>query len=285
MAAEAKIVTSQIIGEIGENPMSTNNISQDVYAALKEFGLTDYETRAFILLITSGVSSAKELSDKTRIPYSRIYDVLVNLENFGWVKVISGRPMKYRAERPAHVAKLARKQIEAKFQRIEHALIEKLEPLYGHEEAVESTPIWILNGDIYKKVQEMIKGTSTTLTLFLKYPNEEMIMDFFDAFLHLTENNVDINILLDEDHLKINNRNVWRKISSIAKVHTVKNVLFDAFMFDYKDLVIFLTSFFKIAIKDENMVFLIQENRLISYAKTYFTMMWSMSEKFHLKNY
>ena len=91
----------------------SSNIPQEVYAALKEFGLTDYETRAFIALITTGISSAKELSDRTKIPYSRIYDVLVNLENIGWVKVISGRPMKYKAERPAYVAKLAKKQIEA----------------------------------------------------------------------------------------------------------------------------------------------------------------------------
>ena len=109
----------------------SGNIPQEVYSALKEFGLTDYETRAFIALITNGISSAKDLSDRTKIPYSRIYDVLVNLENLGWVKVISGRPMQYKAERPAFVAKLAKKQIEEKYQRIEHALLEKLEPLYG----------------------------------------------------------------------------------------------------------------------------------------------------------
>ncbi len=68
----------------------SGNIPQEVYSALKEFGLTDYETRAFIALITNGISSAKDLSDRTKIPYSRIYDVLVNLENLGWVKVISG---------------------------------------------------------------------------------------------------------------------------------------------------------------------------------------------------
>lgn len=163
------------------------NISQEVYAALKEYGLTDYETRAFVALITNGVSSAKELSDRTSIPYSRIYDVLVNLETQQWVKVISGRPMKYKAERPAFVARLAKKELEEKYQRIESALLEKLEPLYGAEETVESTPIWILNGQIFQKVEEMIRGTSKDLTIFLKNPNEEMLSEYFDIFLDLSE--------------------------------------------------------------------------------------------------
>ena len=263
----------------------SSNIPQEVYAALKEFGLTDYETRAFIALITNGISSAKELSDRTKIPYSRIYDVLVNLENIGWVKVISGRPMKYKAERPAFVAKLAKKQIEAKYSRIETALIEKLEPLYGQDEQVESTPIWILNGNVQQKVIDMVKATHKTLTIFLKNPNEGLLADMFEHFLYLTEKKVDINILVNESNLNVKNKNIWRKIASISKIQTVKNVLFDAFLFDNNEMLIFLTTFFRISIKDENMVFFIQESRLINYTKTYFKMLWSMGEKFMLKNY
>ncbi|QEE15429.1 TrmB family transcriptional regulator [Promethearchaeum syntrophicum] len=264
--------------------MSTN-ISQEVYAALKEFGLTDYETRAFIALITNGISSAKELSDRTKIPYSRIYDVLVNLENIGFVNVISGRPMKYQAERPAYVAKLAKKQIEEKYQRIEYALLEKLEPLYGHEENIESTPIWILNGDVNKKINEMIRNSQKTLTIFLHIPKEEMLEEYFESFLFLTEKKVDINIIVDQNYLKIKNKNIWRKLTSVAKIQVINNVLFDGFLFDYDEMVMFLTTFFKLSIKEEDMVFLIQESRLINYTKTYFKMIWSMGEKFLLKNY
>ncbi len=220
----------------------SDNIPQEVYAALKEFGLTDYETRAFIALITSGATSAKDLSDRTHIPYSRVYDVLVNLENLGWVKVISGRPMQYKAERPAFVAKLAKKQMDEKYQRIEHALIEKLEPLYGHEEIVESTPIWILNGNVQQKIVDMIRNTTRTLTIFLKYPSEAILTDYFEHLLFLTSKKVDIYILVNERNLQIKNRNIWRKLLSIAKIQTVKSVLFDAMLFDNQDLVIFLTT-------------------------------------------
>src|SRR6056297_1051869 len=210
-----------------------SNISQDVYAALKEFGLTDYETRAFIALITNGVSSAKQLSEKTKIPYSRIYDVLVNLENIGWVNVISGRPMKYRAERPAKVAKLAKKQIEEKYSRIETALVEKLEPLFGHEDTVDSTPIWILNGDLKNKVKDMIINCEENLTIFLKHPTESFLEEYFDQYLELTEKNVDIKIVINGHNLKIEEKNLWRKITSIAEVQVVdKHIMFDSMLFD-----------------------------------------------------
>ncbi len=262
------------------------NIPQEVYSALKEFGLTDYETRAFIALITSGVSSAKQLSEKTKIPYSRIYDVLVNLENIGWVNVISGRPMKYRAERPAKVAKLAKKQIEEKYSRIETALVEKLEPLFGHEDAVDSTPIWILNGDVENKVKDMITNCEQSLIIFLKNPSEEFFDHYFDEFLDLTEKNVDIKIVINGHKLEVEEKNTWRKISSIAEVQVVnKHIMFDSMLFDKKEMIIFLTSFFKIRVKEENMVFLITEKQLINYAKGYFKMVWSAGEKFSLKEH
>ncbi len=263
-----------------------SQIPQEVYAALKEFGLTDYETRAFIALINHGTSSAKELSDRTKIPYSRIYDVLVNLESSGWVKVISGRPMKYKAERPASVAKLAKKQIEDKYSRIEVALIEKLEPLYGQEEQVESTPIWILNGNIQQKVVDMIRAATESVTIFLKNPNESFLEEIFEHLLSLNEKKVDISVILNEANLRIKNKNIWRKLTSIAKVQVVKkNVMFDSILFDDAEMTIFLTTFFKLDVKDENMVFLITEPRLIHHTKAYFKMMWSIGSKFALKNY
>ncbi|MHA1796302.1 MAG: hypothetical protein ACTSUK_09320, partial [Promethearchaeota archaeon] len=115
--------------------------------------------------------------------------------------------------------------------------------------------------------------------------NEKMISDYFDIFLDLSEKKVEINVLVDETHLKIQNKNTWRKLASIAHIQLVKHVLFDAFLFDQSEMIIFLTSFMKIDIKDENMVFLIQENRLINYSKTYFKMLWSMGRKFSMREF
>ncbi|RLF60605.1 MAG: hypothetical protein DRN25_02295 [Thermoplasmata archaeon] len=46
----------------------------------KIFGLNKYEARAYLTLVKEGVSSAKEISKFSGVPYSRIYDVLDSLE-------------------------------------------------------------------------------------------------------------------------------------------------------------------------------------------------------------
>ncbi|MHA1511244.1 MAG: hypothetical protein ACTSRX_05930 [Promethearchaeota archaeon] len=101
----------------------------------------------------------------------------------------------------------------------------------------------------------------------------------------MTEKKVDILIIVDKNYLKIKNKNIWRKLTSVAKIQVIDNVLFDGFLFDYDEMVMFLTTFFKISIKEEDMIFLISESRLINYTKTYFKMLWSMGEKFLLKNF
>jgi HTH-type transcriptional regulator, sugar sensing transcriptional regulator len=260
-------------------------ISQEVYSALKSYGLTDYETRAFIALITQGISSAKQLSERTKIPYSRIYDVLVNLENISWVTVIAGRPMKYKAERPKSVARIAKKQIEAKYERIEHVLLEKLEPLYGNQKQIDSTPIWILNGDIRDKITDMITTTKKEISVCLKTPNEQFLEAIFDTLLQVTDNQVKINILLSKKHFKVENKNIWRKLSSISTIQICDRMDFDNIIFDDQEMLVFLTSFFKLVLHTENMIFLVQEKSLIKRTKDYFKTKWHEGEKFSLKEY
>ncbi len=260
-------------------------ISQDVYAALKEYGLTDYETRAFIALITNGISSAKQLSERTKIPYSRIYDVLVNLENIGWVSVISGRPMKYQAERPKAVARLAKKQIEAKYERIEVALLEKLDPLYGNQKKVETTPIWILNGEITQKIDDLFLMVKDEITICFKTPDEPFLESIFDNLLNVIEKQIQIKIIIGRENFTIQNKNLWRKLSSIATIVTHENIEFDAIIFDEQEMLVFLTSFFKIVLRSENMLFLVQESSLINRTKDYIKDKWQSAKKFSIKDY
>ena len=259
-------------------------IPNDVYSALKEFGLTDYETRAFVDLIVSGKSNAKEISSRTNIPYSRIYDVLVNLESLGWVKVLSGRPMEYAAERPSLIAKLAKKQLEEKYVRIESALIEKLDPLYQKKtDVVDSTPIWIINGNVKQKVIEKIENAKEKIQLLLRKNNEPLLNDFYNQLLNAhTLSNVKIEVILTSD-ITIEEKKIWRKLVSIAEVHQIDgHSLFDGMIIDEKQAILFLTSFFDIQVQEENMAFWISENKLMRYFNNYFRLVKAKATSFTL---
>jgi sugar-specific transcriptional regulator TrmB len=67
---------------------------------LEEFGLSSYESRVYLSLISSGISTAKEISLSSKIPFGRIYDVLSSLEDKGLVDTQESRPKKFSAKDP-----------------------------------------------------------------------------------------------------------------------------------------------------------------------------------------
>ncbi|MBN2155801.1 MAG: TrmB family transcriptional regulator [Candidatus Lokiarchaeota archaeon] len=245
--------------------------------------MTDYETKAFVALTINGISSAKEISDKTNIPYSRIYDILLNLESQGWVKVHQGRPMMYQAERPKSVAKIAKKQLEEKYKRIESALIDKLEPRYGNEKEIDTTPIFMLKGDISLKIANLLNGAKNKIQIFFNKPDEGFIEEFFDHLLEANTRKVEIQVSIPRDfNPSTDTKKIWRKMLTISKIQTNSRVMFDGIIVDDSDLLVFLSSFFKLNVREENMVFWITEVNLVRYAMTYFKTLWSLGEKFSL---
>lgn len=61
------------------------------------FGLTEYESKAIFSLIKKGSLQAPEISRDTGIPKTRVYDVLVKLEEKQLVIALQGRPKKFQA--------------------------------------------------------------------------------------------------------------------------------------------------------------------------------------------
>ena len=70
-------------------------------ASLRDLGLSEYEARAYRALLTTGPTTAKELSQVSDVPMGRIYDVLNSIEQYNLVRSQSAsRPKKYVAVEP-----------------------------------------------------------------------------------------------------------------------------------------------------------------------------------------
>ncbi len=74
---------------------------------LEEFGLTKYESKTYVTLLSSGICDARSLSSRSGVPFGRIYDVLASLESKGLVEKQISRPKKFLAVEP----KLALKRL------------------------------------------------------------------------------------------------------------------------------------------------------------------------------
>lgn len=70
-------------------------------ASLRDLGLSEYEARAYRALLSTGPTTAKELSQVSDVPMGRIYDVLNSIEQYNLVRSQSAsRPKKYVAVEP-----------------------------------------------------------------------------------------------------------------------------------------------------------------------------------------
>ncbi|MHB8605635.1 MAG: TrmB family transcriptional regulator [Thermoplasmatota archaeon] len=73
------------------------NATFDEQGFLESLGLTKYETSAYLALLALGVSDARELSRKSGVPTSKIYETMVRLEALGLIEVQASRPRKFMA--------------------------------------------------------------------------------------------------------------------------------------------------------------------------------------------
>lgn len=74
-----------------------------VVEKLHEIGLTEYEAKAYTALLNAHLSTATQVSKKSCVPRTRIYSVLDSLQTKGWIRIISGVPLLFKAVEPATV--------------------------------------------------------------------------------------------------------------------------------------------------------------------------------------
>ncbi len=77
------------------------SVTERTKKALRDFGLTEYEVKAYVSLVEGGSMPASELSKVASVPYSKVYEILGNLERKGWIESEQGRPSKYYAKSPS----------------------------------------------------------------------------------------------------------------------------------------------------------------------------------------
>ena len=72
-------------------------------SALHRLGLTEYESRIYLVLVRKGPIQAGELSFLGQVPRAKTYGAINELERKGLVRVISGKPEVYAAVSPGEV--------------------------------------------------------------------------------------------------------------------------------------------------------------------------------------
>jgi len=158
-------------------------VSETALKALRELGLTEYETAAYLALVQGGQMAASAVSQKSQVPYSRNYDVLGRLEEKGFIQIQRGRPTMYVAKAPVEVVKLVRLSWEERIERSSRIVVDELQPLYERETKVTARDVFVIHGRaaILAKAIAMIESAREEIKLSL--PSLDMGVEELDAII------------------------------------------------------------------------------------------------------
>jgi len=153
------------------------SISDKTKKSLEKIGLTSYEIKTFSALLKTGELTASDLSQKSGVPYSKIYEVLGTLEEKSWISSDDSRPTKYFAKSPSTGLESTKQKMENDFSKNQSIILNELVPLYEKSGTSEKPDIWVISGalNIAAKILEMVESCRNEVMIALPEAGEDLV--------------------------------------------------------------------------------------------------------------
>lgn len=248
-------------------------VSEDAKKALHEVGLTEYETKAYLILLERGVMTASKVSEHGGIPYSKVYETLNSLERKGWIEVERGRPSRYFPKAPSEALEAARLRLEDMVNGWKRIVMGELQPLYEQRELFEKPDIWILRGEfsITAKLREMLDGVK--LELLIAVP--VFAKPFVDASVSLLEqqriNGVNVKVMVASQWTE-------KELKMLGHARQRDNLFGGGVIADGKEALLFLGEADTKRSYSGLLVIWSNHVGLVKFAREYFQLLWDTAK-------
>ena len=145
---------------------------QAAVEAVTQLGLTEYEARCFVALTRLAQGTAKEISQLSDVPRSRVYDTVERLHQRGLVDVQQSEPRKYRA--------VSKDEAFDKLRRNYNSSIETADEALGRIESAETAEekgVWaIADADhVSDRIETLLDGADNHIHFLIG--NETTLKD------------------------------------------------------------------------------------------------------------
>ncbi|MHA1733890.1 MAG: TrmB family transcriptional regulator [Promethearchaeota archaeon] len=205
-----------------------DQISDEIKASLKAIGLTEYEVNIYLTLTACGPLNARELADKSTVPYSRIYNILQMLEEKEFIlKEEESRPSRYFAKSPDEALVIARQRNQATFNAHAEKIIEELTPIYQQKDVPIKIALYVLRGkaSCFARLESIFRTTNKAL--FLASSDIGLLGEIFEHVSQLRARGIrDIRVLLEESYKDDEEKTeLVKKYAKIANVRS-RNQIF-----------------------------------------------------------
>lgn len=135
---------------------------------LQELGLKEYEAKAFVALTRLPEGTAKEISEISEVPRTRVYDAVRVLETKGLVEIQHANPQRFRAVAIDEAADTLRREYEDRTDSL-RATLREIEPAAPAEEGEVTHEVWSLSGGsaITSRTQQLVDEAGDEIILVI----------------------------------------------------------------------------------------------------------------------
>jgi len=147
-------------------------IPRNVKETLKELGFTDYESQIYLTLLTNGPLNAKDLSKYSKVPFSRIYQVIQTLIDKKFIlRDENSRPTVYSATPPIDALRTARQQYFDEIDKKTKYLFDELNPLFLLKIIPQRCDIFFIEGkdNCLIKMEKIINRAKSSISIITTF--------------------------------------------------------------------------------------------------------------------
>lgn len=172
--------------------MTQDRRQAETVSQLQDLGLKEYEARCFVALTRLPAATAKEISDHSEVPRTRVYDAVSVLEAKGLVEVQHSSPQRFRAVDVEEATATLRARFDDQIDALESQL-GSLDPYPESDDTEWVHEVWSLAGNdaIRARTLDRIEAAESEIVLLVV---DESILSrrVFDRLRDAAERGVDV---------------------------------------------------------------------------------------------
>ena len=172
--------------------MNDNKIQEEAVTILQQLGLKEYEAKCFVGLSRLPSGTAKELSEITDVPRTRVYDAIRVLEAQGLVEVQHSSPQRFRAVPLEEATETLRDHFDSRIGVLNEA-IRSLDQAQINEDS-KVHEVWGLSGSeaIANRTKQLIDEANEEVVLVIG--DEQFLTE--DLVNHLNGLSRDVSVIV-----------------------------------------------------------------------------------------
>ena len=208
-----------------------------ITVSLEEFGLSSYEARAYVTLITKGTISASELAYYAEIPRTKTYPVLLKLEKKKLAMISKSKPIMCTAIAPEDAFdEIIHEQIDKV--NAMNSLVTNLKKVSEHTKKLkgsEEKRYFHLNANnVLEQLRQMIDGSKTSINIMIDPLGLNLLSECKEQIIGVLRRDLDVKIILTPSQVGSES---FRRIPDGAKIR-IADINQNCFIFDNTELLI-----------------------------------------------